>query len=155
MARPPRPTPVPPAVRFGKLPDYLGYQIRQAQSAIFRDFGRITAELGVTPGEFSLLTIVEANPGVNSVRLSKIYQLDKSTISLSVKRMLKRDLIRRAQDEEDRRFSGLWLTANGRSLLARVTQRVEEQEEIMNAALAPGERARLLDMLRRIAGAFA
>lgn len=155
MVRKTREAPLEAAVRFGSLPDYLGYQLRQAQSAMFRDFGRITAELGVTPGEFSLLTIIEANPGINSVRLSKIYQLDKSTISLSVKRMLKRGLVRRAQDASDRRFSGLWLTQAGRQLLARATKRVEEQEEIMNAALAPGERERLLDMLRRIAGAFA
>jgi len=155
MARKTREAPLEPAVRFGKLPDYLGYQIRQAQSAMFRDFGRITQELGVTPGEFSLLAIVEANPGINSVRLSKVYQLDKSTISLSVKRMLKRGLVRRAQDASDRRFSGLWLTPAGRQLLSRAPKRVEEPEEIMNAALTPGERERLLDMLRRIAGAFA
>ena len=36
-------------VDFGNLPRYIGYQVRQAQSAIFRDISRAIGDLGVTP----------------------------------------------------------------------------------------------------------
>src|SRR3972149_7521341 len=72
-------------VDFGKLPGYIGYQVRQAQSAVFRDLSRTLREAGVTPGEFSLLTLLRANPGINSITLTRIYQLDKATLLLSIK----------------------------------------------------------------------
>ena len=143
-----------PGVEFGALPGYLGYQVRQAQSAVFRDFTRITAELGLTPGEFGLLTMVRQNPGVSQVALAGLYKLDKSTLSISVKGLTGRGLIRRLRGEHDRRYFSLWLTPEGAAVLERVTGRVEEQERMMDAVLAPGERERLLDMLSRIARAF-
>jgi len=142
------------AVDLGRLPDYLGYQVRQAQAAVFRDFEAITRDTGVTPGEFSLLTLIEANPGINQISLVRVYRLDKSTLSHSIKRLVRRDLIRRTRDPQDGRYYGLWLTRSGRALLKRVTGRVEAQERRMAAALAPAERDTLLCLLRKVASAF-
>lgn len=141
-------------IDYGRLPDYLGYQIRQAQSAVFRDFAHQMADLGVTPGEFGLLSLLERNPGITQVQLAAVYRLDKSTLSLAVSGLVKRGLAQRTRNARDQRFYGLSLTAAGRDLLAKVTGRVEEQERLMDAALHPGEREHLLDLLRRIAAAF-
>jgi DNA-binding MarR family transcriptional regulator len=139
---------------LGPLPGYLGYQIRQAQSAIFRDFPIITADLDITPGEFGLLTLLDANPGVSQVGLAQVYGLDKSTLSLALNALVKRGLIRRAKSEVDLRYHTLRLLPTGRALLKRVRERVEAQERIMDSVLKPGERAKLLDMLQRITRAF-
>lgn len=141
-------------VDFGKLPDYIGYQIRQAQSAVFRDLSRTLRETGVTPGEFGLLTLLRANPGINSITLARIYQLDKATLSLSIKGLATRGLISSTRHANDRRYYALALTAAGRSLLRKVTRFTERQERIMDAVLQPGERAQLLDLLQRISRAF-
>lgn len=141
-------------VDFGRLPGYIGYQLRQAQSAVFRDLSRTLRETGVTPGEFSLLTMLKANPGINSITLTRIYRLDKATLSLSVKRLAKRGLISSTRHANDRRYYALGLTSEGRVLLQGVTRRIEHQERTMDAALKPGERERLLDLLQRISRAF-
>jgi DNA-binding MarR family transcriptional regulator len=141
-------------VDFGRLPDYIGYQLRQAQSAVFRDLSRTLRDSGVTPGEFSLLTMLQANPGINSITLTRIYQLDKATLSLSIKGLVRRGLISSTRNAADRRYYSLALTPAGRTVLRRVTGRVEKQEQDMDAVLRPGERARLLDLLQRIARAF-
>jgi DNA-binding MarR family transcriptional regulator len=140
---------------LGPLPGYLGYQIRQAQSAIFRDFPIITADLKVSPGEFGLLTLLDANPGVSQVKLAAVYGLDKSTLSIALNALVKRGLIRRAKSDVDLRYHTLRLLPAGRALLRRVRERVEAQERIMDCVLKPGERAKLLDMLQRITRAFA
>lgn len=144
----------PSAVDFGKLPGYIGYQVRQAQSAIFRDISRTIKDLGVTPGEFSLLTMLQANPGLNSITLARIYRLDKATLSLSLKRLVKRGLIESARSASDRRHLSLRLTEAGRRVLQRVTRRIERQERAMDAVLKPGEREVILELLTRISGAF-
>lgn len=142
------------SVDFGRLPEYIGYQVRQAQSAVFRDISRSIKAIGVTPGEFSLLTMLEANPGINSVTLARIYQLDKATLSLSIKGLARRGLISSARDSNDRRYFSLRLTPEGRTVLRRVTRRVEKQEQAMDAVLKPGERELLLDLLDRVSRAF-
>ncbi len=157
--RQPRNEPPDPAraapLELGALAGYLGYQIRQAQSALFRDLARATRPLGVTPGEFSLLATLERNPGLSSTRLAGAYRLDKTSLSLALKRLAGRGLVASNRNADDRRYHSLVLTAAGREVLRRATRRIEAQERAMDALLGPGERALLVDRLRRIAVAFA
>lgn len=141
-------------LNFGDLPSYIGYQVRQAQAAVFRDFRRITAETGLTPGEFSLLALVDGNPNINMVSLVAIYQLNKSTLSLTVDKLIRRGLIDRARQENDRRYYSLFLTPKGRQALDLTRKRVEEQERVMDTVLRPGERDLLIDILKRVTGSL-
>lgn len=143
-----------PAVSFGKLPNLLGYNIRRAQASVFHQFGRITKATGVTPGEFSFLSMVEANPGVNQITLARVYKLDKATLSLAVKNLTKRKLIRSTRSREDGRRLAINLTQLGRHTLRRVERLVDAQERMMDAALKPGERQRVIEILSRITKAL-
>src|SRR3970040_1389493 len=136
-------------IDFGKLPGYIGYQVRQAQSAVFRDLSRTLRQTGVTPGEFSLLTLLRANPGINSITLTRIYQLDKATLSLSIKGLGKRGLLSSTRHANDRRYYALEVTPAGRALLQGVTRFIERQERTMDAVLRPGQRGRLVAPRRR------
>lgn len=142
------------SVAFGRLPTYVGYQIRQAQTSIFRDLQASLARHKVTPGEFGLLSLIDANPGISQVDLATVYGLDKSTLSLAVSRVAKRGLVERRRSSDDGRYYTLWLSPPGRRLLRRLRAHVEAQEQAMDAVLRDGERAQLLDMLRRISGVF-
>jgi DNA-binding MarR family transcriptional regulator len=139
---------------FGPLLGYLGYQIRQAQAAIFRDLTAATADLDLTPGEFGLLAMIDANPGISQIDLAAIHKLDKSTLSLAVTRLAKRGLIRRARSPDDDRANRLFLRKMGVGLLRSMRERIEVQERTMDAALRPGERELMLDALQRISHAF-
>jgi DNA-binding MarR family transcriptional regulator len=142
------------SVKFGLLPSYLGYQIRQAQTAIFRDLSTAISGLKVTPGEYGLLSLVEANSGISQVDLAQVYGLDKSTLSLAVSRLTERGLIQRKRSAKDGRYYTLQLLEPGKRLLLRVRSHVEAQERAMDAVLRSGERAQMLDMLTRISGVF-
>jgi len=141
-------------VSLGALPTYIGYQIRQVQTAIFQDLQASLAQFDATPGEFGLLTLIDANPGISQVDLAELYRLDKSTLSLAVSRVVKRGLVERRRDGYDGRYYTLWLRPPGRSLLQRMRGYVEKQELDMDAALQRGERQNLLDILGRISRVF-
>jgi len=149
-----RPTEESRAISFGPLPGYLGYQIRQAQAAVFRNLMASITDLELTPGEYSLLTMLDENPGISQVDLVAVYHLDKSTLSLAVGRLVKRGLVRRTRSRDDERYYALWLEQPGRVLLQRVRARVEAQERTMGAALRRGECKLLLDMLERVTQAL-
>jgi DNA-binding MarR family transcriptional regulator len=142
------------AVDFAALKSYVGYRTRQAQLAIFRDFAGITAETGLSPGQFSLLTLIGSNPGINQITLAALHNLDKSTLSLAIRALKRQDLIESRRQPEDGRFYALHLTRAGSALVKRATQLVERQERRMEKALKPGERAQLIDMLKRITRAL-
>lgn len=142
------------ALDLGPLPGYIGYTIRQAQTALFRDFARRMEGLGVRPGQFSLLTLIERNPGVSQGALAASHGLDKSTMSPALAELERRGLVSREKTAADKRAYALRLTADGAALLDRLRARVDAQERAMAAALAPGEQTRFIDMLRKVTRAL-
>ena len=136
-------------LNLGPLPGLLGYQLRLAQLAVFRDFERSAAGLGVSPGRFGLLALVEANPGVSQSRLAHAVGLDRSTMVAVLDQLEDRRLVERRAGP-DRRTNGLWLTREGKRLLARLKRRITEHEARITARLAPEERAALFALLRRL-----
>jgi hypothetical protein len=48
---------------LGPLPGYTGYVLRRAQVALFENFINTFKPLGLRPAQFSVLLVVNANPG--------------------------------------------------------------------------------------------
>jgi DNA-binding MarR family transcriptional regulator len=89
-------------LKAGILPGLLGYRLRVAQQALFRDFAASVAEL--SPGRVGILLLIEANPGVTQSRLAQAVLLERSTM-VGVLHVLK--LKRRIQLHERRVASRL------------------------------------------------
>lgn len=160
-ARPPRTAAAKPAavrhIDRGPLPGYYGYNLRVAQVAVFENFARVVgkplaARMGeLTPGRFSLLTLLGANPGINQTDLSRAVGLDKSTLTPALDQLEKKGLVRRQRTAADRRTYALALTPAGEALLAELTAKVEQHEKNIVAALGPADRRTLNRLLRTIA----
>lgn len=132
------------------LPGLLGYRLRLAQLAVFRDFERSVGALGISPGRVGVLVIVEANPGLAQSRLAEAVGLDRSTLVPLLDRFEQAGLLERRAGA-DRRTNGLHLTAEGRRFLARVKREVVEHESRLLAALGVTERETLFRLLERLA----
>ena len=137
------------ALKAGILPGLLGYRLRLAQQALFRDFAATVAEL--SPGRVGILLLIEANPGVTQSRLAQAVALERSTM-VGVLHMLEgRGLLERRRGT-DRRTNGLWLTAAGRSLVAKLKRRILLHERRVAARLTAEERQQLLALLAKLTG---
>jgi len=134
-------------VKLGVLPGLLGYRLRLAQQAVFRDFASSVPEL--SPGRVGILLLLEANPGVAQGRLAQAVSLDRSTMVGIVDMLEGRGLIERRRGE-DRRTNGLWLTDAGRALVARLKRRIQQHERRVAARLSAVERAQLLALLEKL-----
>lgn len=133
----------------GVLPDLIGYQLRLAQIAVFRDFERTVGDLGISPGRFGVLVLVDANPGITQSRLAEAVGLDRSTLVPVLDGLERRDLLERRQGT-DRRTNGLWLTPKGKRFLARVKRRIAAHEERMLTGMSAKERDQLVSLLARL-----
>jgi DNA-binding MarR family transcriptional regulator len=133
----------------GALPGLLGYRLRLAQQAVFRDFARSVGRL--SPGRVGLLLLIEANPGVTQSRLARAVGIDRSTLVGLIHALQDAGLVQRRRGE-DRRTNGLWLTAAGDAQVASLKRRIATHERRIAAKLNAGERAQLLALLAKLVG---
>ena len=131
----------------GALPQLLGYRLRLAQQAVFRDFA--ASVQGLSPGRVGLLITIDANPGITQSRLAESAERDRSTMVGVIDLLEARGLIERRRGA-DRRTNGLWLTRGGRLLLSRALRGIARHEQRIAARLSAMERRQLLDLLGRI-----
>jgi DNA-binding MarR family transcriptional regulator len=137
------------ALKPGMLPGLLGYRLRLAQQAVFRDFSASVAEL--SPGRVGILLLMDANPGVTQSRLAQAVSLERSNMVGVLHVLEGRGLIERRQGA-DRRTNGLWLTPAGRALVARLKRRIQVHERRVAARLSPAEREQLIGLLGKLTG---
>lgn len=133
---------------IGPLSGLLGYRLRRAQQAVFRDFARSVHD--ISPGRAGVLMLIEANPGVTQSRLAHAVGLDRSTMVGVLDHLEERAMIERRRGE-DRRTNGLWLTATGRALLATMKRRIASHERRVAARLSAAERKQLVALLEKLA----
>jgi DNA-binding MarR family transcriptional regulator len=131
----------------GLLPGLLGYRLRLAQQAVFRDFADSVTDL--SPGRVGILMFIDANPGVTQSRLAHAVGLDRSTMVGVLHALEARGLVERRRGE-DRRTNGLWLTRAGRAFVAALKQRIRMHERRVAARLTAAERAQLLELLKKL-----
>ncbi|OGA16896.1 MAG: hypothetical protein A3G25_19865 [Betaproteobacteria bacterium RIFCSPLOWO2_12_FULL_63_13] len=133
----------------GILPDLIGYQLRLAQLAVFRDFERTVGDLGISPGRVGVLVLVNSNPGITQSRLAEAVGLDRSTLVPVLDGLERRGLVERRRGK-DRRTNGLSLTSSGKLLLGRVRRRIVAHERRMMSGMTDAEREQLVALLARL-----
>ncbi len=137
-------------LKLDLLPNLLGYRLRRAQLSVFRDFVDSMASDGLTPGQFGLLTLIGANPGLHQSRLAEAIGVDRSTMVTALNRLEGRGWIERGPSPSDRRAFAVMLTALGQSVLARSKRRVRAHEKRVSGSLTADQRNALMDLLEAL-----
>ena len=143
------------ALQMGELSELLGYSLTRAQLRVFEDFLRCVAPLQLTPAQFSVLLLLDKNPGRNQTEIAVTLGILRPNFVAMLDGLESRDLCARIRSTNDRRSHILVLTDKGRAVLARAKKLVAAKHEArLNELLGPANRAALLAMLARIAGEF-
>ena len=159
MARPRKPAPraaphaTTGAVDLGTLPQHIGYVLRRTQVAIFQHIIRAMASLDVRPGQFSVLTVIGANPGLKQTAISEALGIRRANLVAMVNELEHRGWVRRAAIVGDRRAQGLRLTGKGRTALARLKALAATHERTVTRLISAREKNDLMRLLRRISEA--
>src|SRR3981189_1913327 len=144
-----------PALQLGELSELLGYSLKRAQLKVFEDFLRCMAPLQLTPAQFSVLLLLDKNPGRNQTEIATTLAILRPNFVAMLDGLESRDLCTRMRSTNDRRSHILMLTDKGRAVLARAKKLVASNHETrLNELLGPANRAALLTMLTKIAQEF-
>src|SRR5207342_3637907 len=143
------------ALQMGELSELLGYSLKRAQLKIFEDFLRCVAPLQLTPAQFSVLLLLDNNPGRNQTEIASTLGILRPNFVAMLDGLESRDLCARIRSTNDRRSHTLVLTDRGKAVLARAKRLVAAKHEArLNELLGPANRSALLAMLTRIANEF-
>jgi len=143
------------ALQLGELSELLGYCLKRAQLRIFEDFLRCVAPLQLTPAQFSVLLLLEKNPGRNQSEIASTLGILRPNFVAMLDGLEERDLCARMRSTNDRRSHIVVLTDKGRAVLARAKKLVATKHEArLNELLGSANRAALLGMLTKIAQDF-
>ena len=143
------------ALDMGELSELLGYSLKRAQLKIFEDFLHCVAPLQLTPAQFSVLLLLDKNPGRNQTEIANTLGILRPNFVAMLDGLESRDLCTRARSSNDRRSHILMLTDRGRAVLARAKKLVATKHEArLNELLGPANRTALLEMLSKIAREF-
>ena len=135
-----------------RLHDVIGYQIAQASIATLALYQRAAgAPLALRPVEYTMLVLLNENPGGTAARLARALAVSAPNMTMWLEKLQRRDLVRREASESDRRSQHLYVTEKGRKLANEATRRVIEAERHAFSHLSVGERAILVELLRKLA----
>jgi DNA-binding MarR family transcriptional regulator len=138
------------AVRLGIIGEAVGYLLKRAQMAVFADFNRTFAEEDVRPAQFSILIVVDDNPGLKQSQLSHALGIKRTNIVSMLDGLAQRGLLERRQVVGDRRSYALHLTAKGAALCKSLRTKWAAHEDRMLASIGPENREILTEWLGKI-----
>jgi DNA-binding MarR family transcriptional regulator len=142
-------------LQLGELAELLGYSLKRAQLKVFEDFLRCVAPLQLTPAQFSVLLLLDRNPGRNQTEIANTLGILRPKFVSMLDALESRGLCARMRSTNDRRSHILVLTDKGRTVLARAKKLVASKHEArLNELLGPANRVALLEMLSKIAAEF-
>lgn len=139
------------SIAMGPLDERLGYLLRRAQIAVFDDFIRSCRDLGIKGGQYSILTVIETNPGLTQSEVADTLGIKKPNFVAMVDRFEARGLVTRSKTPGDRRSHALFLTAEGKALMRKLHRRAAQHENRIIEAVGEDAHRRLFDDLQAIA----
>jgi len=132
------------------LPTLLGFNIRRAQIALWRDFNRNVAEGYVRPGVFSAMLLAHANPGIAQIEIANQLGIDKASVVTLVDRMEDAGWVTRKRSTQDRRRQGIFLTPAGVKACRSLRKEMIEHERKFVSRYTDQELRVLIALLRRL-----
>jgi DNA-binding MarR family transcriptional regulator len=139
------------ALDLSALIGITGYPLRRAQLAVFEDFNRRFASLGLSPAQYSALVAIADNPGRKQSEIAGALGIQRPNFVAMMDELERRGLAERLRSAADRRSHALTLTQRGSDLVARARLVQRKQESAIARLLGPKDRERLVALLRRLA----
>ena len=143
----------PPPPGEGKRGEqgYFSYLLRQASAASRLTLDRALAELGATPPQFVVQTMLKAYPGLSGAELARVALLTPQTVGVIIHNLERDGAIRMTPHPVHGRVLQWTLTRRGITLLEKCRKHAMALERRLARRLSPQAQATVRRWLARIA----
>ncbi|WP_423879193.1 MarR family winged helix-turn-helix transcriptional regulator [Bradyrhizobium sp.] len=130
---------------------HIAYLLRQAQAAARLTLERTLTDLGVTPPQFAVLTMLNAYPGLSGADVARVALLTPQTVGVIVGNLERDGAIKKTPHPVHGRVLQWTLTRRGSNLLDKCRHRVAAVERRLVAGLGAKAEATVRRWLSKIA----
>ena len=135
-------------LELGQLNNHLGYFLRRLQIWVFKDFIETLRVMKVRPAQYSVLLIIEANPGRSQAAIAQSLSIERARLARLLHELERRKWISRRASGRDARSHSLYLTRDGERALERIKVLARRHEAQLASYIGQKRRQQLMDLLR-------
>lgn len=134
-----------------KISNELYESLQKLNRYIHRNRHRaIESNEGIHPGQMRLLMLISKNEGIMQRGLTEILDMRPSSITEMISNLEKNSLIRREQDENDRRVMHVYLTENGKKITDEFNKTKDSLPDMIFSSLSLEEKDKMLEIINKI-----
>ncbi len=135
--------------RLYTRPGFLLRRAHQISAAVFEDECR---EVGLTPAQFGVLTVLKSHPGLGQSSLARALGFDKVTVLRVLRGLETRGFLVRRPATDNKRNISVSLTRAGTAVLTRAQRPAEKAHKRLLAPLDKAQQAQLMGLLQLLTG---
>jgi DNA-binding MarR family transcriptional regulator len=132
------------------LETLMGYNARRAALKAIDLFSQRMVDFGLSPVDFSVLSLIGHNPGITSRQLCSALNILPPNLVGKISAMEQRRMIDRRPHPQDGRAVGLHLSAEGEKFMAQAEQAASQLEDDVTSGLTVSEKKTLLRLLQKV-----
>jgi DNA-binding MarR family transcriptional regulator len=141
-----QPTENPAPDRF--IDDYLLYLLARASHLVSGEFHDQLRRRGVSPPVWRVLASLVGKPGETVTGLAETCLLQQPTMTKLLDRMVRDNLVRRTQDQRDRRVVRVALTPRGETMVQELVAAARKHETEVLGRYPQAEASQVKDLMR-------
>ena len=139
-------------IDLSPLEALVGFNIHILDLLMYQLFYERFTKRSMTPGIFSTLLAIKANPGVRQGALADALMIQRSNMTILVNRLIRAGYVKRRSAKGDNRGVVLFLAEQGERALRQVHTEMSAHEQLLASGLTARERDVLLRLLQKMAG---
>lgn len=132
------------------LETLLGYNARRVSLKVIEQFSLRMVGYGLSPVDFSILSLITHNPGITSRQICSALNLLPPNLVGKINTIEKRALVTRRPHPDDGRAIGLYLTDSGRQMMLEAEDTATQLELEVSSKLTAAEAKTLLELLQKV-----
>jgi DNA-binding MarR family transcriptional regulator len=106
---------------IGRLIILIGRMLRQ-------DFDRSVTDFGVTRSQWALIAVVARMPGTTQRKIAELLEMSEASAGRLIDRLCADGLLRRTEQDNDRRARAVYLTDKATPMLERLSEFAKQNE---------------------------
>ena len=135
-------------LELGQLNNHLGYFLHRLQIWVFKDFIQTLRAMKVRPAQYSVLLVIEANPGRSQAAIAQTLSIERARLARLLHDLERRKWISRRASGSDARSHSLYLTKDGERALESIKGLARRHEAQLASYIGQKRRQQLMDLLR-------
>jgi DNA-binding MarR family transcriptional regulator len=132
------------------LETLIGYNSRRSALHLIAGFSDAMADLGLSPVEFSVLSIVYHNPGITSRSIAKTLAIQPPNLVVMIRGLEQRQWIKRKPYLKDKRAIGLHIASSAVSQIKLAESIAFKDDQTRSSRLTKTEKTTLNELLKKL-----